>query len=345
MRVPGTPEDEQLRLSTLSDSRVVYSPAEERFDRITRLACQSFNVPIALISLLNSKCQWFKSAQGLLTRETPREISLCAHAIMGNDVMIVTDTLRNPDFADNPLVTGEPNIRFYAGCPIRAENGSKLGTLCIIDTKPRAMTLSERDQLKSLAAWVEHELRMSTLSTAQMELLNNTDELQRKSLIDPITQVWNASGIQQIIETEQPHAREFNLPYSFMLIDIDHFSNINQQYGNQTGNTVLNEISHRLRVSIRPDDAIARYSNDELLIMLGDCEKNDTSHIAERLITRVSETPVATAAQDISTTVSIGITTIEDLASTTFNAIIETTALALNKAKGNNGNCFEIAAA
>ena len=103
MKRPQIPSDEQERLAALDSLRIVCSPAEERFDRITRLAQTIFNVPIALVSLVSEKCQWFKSAQGLTASQTPREISFCGHAILSYDALVVEDTLLNPDFADNPL--------------------------------------------------------------------------------------------------------------------------------------------------------------------------------------------------------------------------------------------------
>ena len=133
MQSPDFPPDEAFRLRTLTSLSILDTPAEERFDRLTRLAQRLFNVPIALVSLIDSNRQWFKSCQGLDVRETPRDVSFCAHAILGNDLLVVPDAAADARFADNPLVTGEPFIRFYAGCPLKAPNGSLLGTLCVID--------------------------------------------------------------------------------------------------------------------------------------------------------------------------------------------------------------------
>jgi signal transduction histidine kinase/CheY-like chemotaxis protein len=155
---PSFPPDEELRLHALRNLNILDTDAEERFDRLTRLAQRLLNVPIVLVSLVDSNRQWFKSCQGLDARETARSISFCGHAILEDCIFIISDALCDPRFADNPLVTGKPNIRFYAGQPLKALNGSRVGTLCVIDTKPRNLTQTDIDSLKDLGILVETEL-------------------------------------------------------------------------------------------------------------------------------------------------------------------------------------------
>jgi len=132
--------------------------AEPRFDRITRLARAVARVPIALISLVDAQRQWFKSRQGLDQRETAREVSFCAHAILADEPLIVPDAREDARFAENPLVTGPPFVRFYAGHPIHAPGGARVGTLCVIDTQPRGLSSQEDAALADLAALVDAEL-------------------------------------------------------------------------------------------------------------------------------------------------------------------------------------------
>lgn len=333
-------ENEDTRLAALEKLNILYSPAEERFDQITRLASHTFKVPIALVSLISEKCQWFKSSQGLITPETEREISFCGHAIASEDIMVVEDTLLNPDFADNPLVSGPPHIRFYAGCPISANNGNKLGTLCIIDTQPRTLDISEQDYLRSLTNWVEHELEKSTLSAAQLDLIKNNKELERKNMLDPVTHIWNNKGIIQVFEREQFHAQQFSLFYSLFLLSITELSSIKKQYGVETGNTLLYEISQRIRTGIRPEDAIARYSDNEFVVLLSDCKNEDAEHIVGRLLRRLAEREVKTKQVDISPLIHVGITTCKDISNTSLDDIVARSQQALKKAKQNPGNTF-----
>ena len=145
MKKPDTPKNEKSRLYALRSLNVLDTPTEERFERLTRLAKRMFDVPIALVTLVDENRQWFKSHVGLNMTETPRDISFCGHAILGNDIFIIPDTIKDERFSDNPLVLNKPYIRFYAGCPLRYLDGSILGTLCIIDTKPRDLNAEDLD--------------------------------------------------------------------------------------------------------------------------------------------------------------------------------------------------------
>ncbi|HEY7065756.1 MAG TPA: GAF domain-containing sensor histidine kinase [Chloroflexota bacterium] len=166
MKSPALPADEPARLAALQALNILDTPPEERFDRITRVARHLFSVPIALISLVDANRQWFKSAQGLTERETSREVSFCGHAILGGGPFVVADARDDPRFADNPQVTGPPQVRFYAGYPLGDAAGHRLGTLCLMDCAPREFGAEERGLLRDVAAWAEAELNGATLSQA-----------------------------------------------------------------------------------------------------------------------------------------------------------------------------------
>ena len=153
------PPDEARRLARLVSLEILDTPGEERFDRITRLAARLLDTPIALVSLVDERRQWFKSVFGLDARETPRDVAFCAHAILDAEPLVVENALADPRFAKNPLVTGGPCIRFYAGAPLLVRGGSGVGTLCVIDTRPRVLDEAERQSLADLACIVETELR------------------------------------------------------------------------------------------------------------------------------------------------------------------------------------------
>jgi diguanylate cyclase (GGDEF)-like protein/PAS domain S-box-containing protein len=172
---PAIPMDEKKRLATLRGLNILDTPPEERFDRLTRLAQRIFDVPIAVITLIDSNRQWFKSCQGLDATETPRSISFCGHAILGDEVFVIPDAALDPRFADNPLVAGAPHIRFYAGQPLKANNGSRLGTLCILDIKPRQPSQADLDVLRDLAALVESELNLLDTVETQDSLLRDSE--------------------------------------------------------------------------------------------------------------------------------------------------------------------------
>jgi len=152
------PPDEPERLRALRRLRILDTAPEERFDRLTRLARHVFDVPIALVSLVDEHRQWFKSRQGIDGQETPRELSFCAHAILGDAPFVVADALLDDRFADNPAVTEQPAVRFYAGCPLHTPDGRRIGTLCIADRRPRRLDPDEIRALEDLAGLAEREL-------------------------------------------------------------------------------------------------------------------------------------------------------------------------------------------
>jgi len=153
-----TSDEEENRLATLRDLGILDTPPEDRFDRITRLAASILKVPIALVSLVDRERQWFKSSYGLNVAETSREVSFCSHAVASQEVLVISDTLQDPRFADNPLVTDPPRIRFYAGCPIFVEEAC-VGTLCVLDDRPHQIDAERIRLLRELAALAETELR------------------------------------------------------------------------------------------------------------------------------------------------------------------------------------------
>ncbi len=176
------PDNEAQRLAALRSLNVLDSPAEIEFDRIVRLTTTIMGVPISVVSLVDEDRQWFKAVRGLDATQTPRDQAFCAHAILHSEVMVVEDARLDPRFADNPLVTGELGIRFYAGAPLTLSNDVRIGTLCAIDTHPRHMTQEQRTALADLAAIAVDELhlrrRIQQLAAARAELRNKASALE-----------------------------------------------------------------------------------------------------------------------------------------------------------------------
>jgi sigma-B regulation protein RsbU (phosphoserine phosphatase) len=171
------PQDDAERLEALRGLGLLDTPAEERFDRLTRLLTVVLHVPMAYISLVDAERQWFKSSCGLNASETPRAISFCGHAILADDPLIVADAANDVRFRDNPLVTGEPFIRFYAGHPLSAPNGHKVGTLCVADRQARSLHEGEIDTLREMAKIVERELSLVEVAHLQRNLLTSQRRL------------------------------------------------------------------------------------------------------------------------------------------------------------------------
>jgi len=162
------PDDEERRLAALRATGMLDTEPEDRFDRITRLAAALFNVPIALVSLVDQNRQWFKSCYGLDAKETSRDAAFCSHVVYDRKPMIVPDTFQDPRFAENPFVTSDPRIRFYAGCPLILEDGSCVGSFCVVDTRPRALQDHDLERLQDLASLAARELSAKNGSSASL---------------------------------------------------------------------------------------------------------------------------------------------------------------------------------
>lgn len=178
---PLFPADEEARLEDLYSLGILDSAAEAKFDLFTEFLVELLDMPTALISLVDKDRQWFKAAKGLDLDETPRDVSFCGHAILQEDVFIVPDALRDDRFRNNPLVTGEPGIRFYAGAVVKGPSGHNIGTCCVIDETPRELTENQSRMLRKFAAIIQHEIRTS------YEIKKLHEALKETALFDPMS--------------------------------------------------------------------------------------------------------------------------------------------------------------
>lgn len=272
MEQPGIPPNESTRLATLKALNVLDTPPEERFDRVTRMAKRMFRVPIALVSIVDQDRQWFKSAQGLSACETPRSISFCGHAILGDDVFLIPNALDDPRFADNPLVTGAPHVRFYAGCPLRAPDGMKVGTLCIIDSEPREFDQDDASALRDLASMVEDELSAFQTSTT-----------------DDLTRISNRRGFRQLAQYGLSFCVRNSQPASLAFIDLDRFKPINDQFGHAEGDIALAAFAEVMQASFRSTDLFARLGGDEFVVLLTGARKDDAALVLQKFNTMLSD--------------------------------------------------------
>ncbi len=263
--------DEESRLRVLHALNLLDTSDEERFDRVTRLARRLFGVRIALFSLVDAERQWFKSSQGLDVRETPRNVSFCSHAIDQDETLVVHDARQDARFSDNSLVTGPPRIAFYAGAPVRATNGSKLGTLCLIDSTPRAMSTDETRLLKHLAQLIE------------TELANDSN-----TVTDTLTGLLNRQGFEQRASQLLQICNRFNLAADMLFFDIDHFRDYNRKYGEPAGDRCLASFSRTLQETFHHADLMTRFGSDEFVVLLVDRSPHEVEELQQQLHQRFS---------------------------------------------------------
>jgi diguanylate cyclase (GGDEF)-like protein len=269
---PEIPENETKRLHALRTLKILDSSNDERFDRVTRMAKRIFGVSISLVSLIDKDRQWFKSKQGLEATETPRDISFCAHAINQSGLFIIPNASEDERFFDNPLVTSEPYIRFYAGCPLRIRNGLNIGTLCIMDQTPRVMDDEDQQFLKDLGAMIEQEIASIQLAT-----------------LDELTMISNRRGFLTLVEHSLKMCRRKQLSMSFLLFDLNKFKNINDDFGHHEGDFVLTKFAQIMLDTFRDCDVVGRLGGDEFVAMLTDFDNHNADEILARFTAAVAE--------------------------------------------------------
>ena len=273
---PTKPIDETARLMSLHSLRILDTAPEDRYDRITRMAKRVFGVDICLVTLVDSGRQWFKSKQGLDACETSRATSFCGHAIFDESILIIPDAMLDPRFSDNPLVTGEPFIRFYAGCPIHSPDGHRIGTLCLIHSEPRDFPNDDQATLRDLAAMIDDELRVTSQIT-----------------VDELTQLANRRGFNNVASHILEISRRLNSRSELLAFDLNDFKSINDTHGHLAGDMLLQHFSKLLIKCFRSADVVARLGGDEFVVLTTGSDTSSEAALARlQSLAAAAECPV-----------------------------------------------------
>lgn len=260
------PPDEVGRIATLHALKLLNTAPGERFDRLTRLAKRLFNVPLAKVTLVASDTVFTFSCDGPALPPVPREVSFCAHAILSDDVMVVEDASADPRFQHSPFVQGEPYVRFYAGCPLTMPNGSKMGTLCLIDKVPRTLDEEDLKVLRDLAAMVEQEMAAVQMAT-----------------MDALTQLSNRRGFEALAQQALHVCTRLETPAALLFFDLNGFKRINDAHGHAEGDRALVVFAEVLRTVFRHSDLIGRLGGDEFVVLLINSNRDETAAAVARL--------------------------------------------------------------
>jgi len=271
MKTAPLPINESSRIARLRLLNILDTQPEERFDRLTRMARRLFSVPIAQVTLIDSDRQWFKSSAGAPLGETSRDVSFCAHAILGEEILHVHDASSDDRFFDNPLVTGNPNIRFYAGCPLKV-GSENLGTLCVIDHKPRSLDAEELKLLKDLADMAEQELVALQMATT-----------------DHLTTLSNQRGFEVLAQHALRICKRMSRAATLLSFDLDRFKQINDTFGHAEGDLALKTFAEGLLVVFRDSDVIGRLGGDEFAVLLSGASSESAAAAVSRLKQWVEE--------------------------------------------------------
>lgn len=291
--LPPKPEDEQVRLDDLKSTQLLNSAPCEDFDNLTQMCQHLFNVEMAAVSLVDAERQWFKSAVGLPLRETSRDVSLCAWTIANGAHMIVNDTHLDERFKNNPLVVGPPFIRFYSGMPLHSTRGFRLGTLCLLHSKPRQMT--------------KHEIITQGFIAKQAEALIERYELGRMAVTDALTGIHNRRYFNERAHEAISASERTGAPLSVIVFDIDDFKRVNDNHGHSVGDQALITIAQCVQTQIRRPDVISRVGGEEFHVLLPDTGVNGAQYLASRLRQAVRDATIMAGDTAIQMTCSFGI--------------------------------------
>jgi diguanylate cyclase (GGDEF)-like protein len=327
-----------LKLANIHSLDLLYTPLEERFERITRIARRALHAPVAAISLLNEDKQWFKSAAGWGISELPRSQAICRLTVEGNQIVMINDTVADPRVASLPIVSSAPRFRAYAGHPLIDEHGACVGTFCVLDLRPREFTAVDRQTLMDIAALAQRELLSDRLTNANAALTSKLGVARREALMDPLTHLWNRRGASVLLKAAFESADQRGTPLALALLDLDNFKRINDTRGHQAGDETLRRVASRLLSTVRSEDSICRLGGDEFLVLMTDTDAATASRVAERIRRAITDAPVPTRDGPISVSVSVGCTIRQPRDATPVEALLERadSALMASKAGGRN---------
>lgn len=309
--LPPLPANEHRRLQQLQVTGLLDSEEQEVFTNLAYLAAEITQAPVALISLVDEHRLWFLSRIGVDFREISRSTAFCAHTILQGELLEVKDACQDPRFYDNPLVVGEPHIRFYAGVPLVLPSGEALGTLSVVDSKPRELTKIQRRAMNTLACSIMAEIdlrrRLVYLEQEEERRANAEAHIQHLATRDPLTALPNRSTFNDRLEHHIRIAFRRNSHLAVLFIDLDRFKPINDTLGHDVGDEALLAVAERLNGCIRKSDTAARLGGDEFALILPDVrDEQEAIQIADKIAVALRE-PINGKLHRLHCSASIGV--------------------------------------
>jgi diguanylate cyclase (GGDEF)-like protein len=341
MEEPRIPDDEAARLQELHSYAVLDTEADANFDDISELTRRVAGTEIGIVSLVDAERQWFKSCVGapMGQQETPRRVSFCGHTILQRDPLIINDALLDPRFADNPLVTGDPQVRFYAGFPLLTVNGFVVGSLCAISRRPHQLNEEQIDSLRRLASLTVQQLQYlreaALLSRSQQGLEH---ERLRDSPLGRLASLERLISRDQMVQMlELMFGMELGSPFTLMRCRFRDYERVNATLGGTVAEEFMDEAARRVLAAVPKAASVARFADAELVVLLPyEVEESDVQRVSDRVIAFASQV-YRNGVQSLSMGVSIGIATYRQNYETV-EGMLADTSMAVRMARRSSGS-------
>lgn len=345
MELPAIPPDEQGRILELNNLAILDTEADPDFDDISELTRRIAGTEIGVITLVDSERQWFKSCVGapLGQKETPRDISFCGHTILQREPLIIPDALQDPRFADNPLVQGEPHLRFYAGFPLISSNGFAVGSLCAISRQPHQISDQQIDSLTRLASLTMQHLQF--LRDGTLKLSSNRGDLIAK---------LNATGSERLTSLDRLISRdqmvkmldlifamEIRSPFSLLRCCFRDYERVNSTLGGLLAEEYINEAARRILAAVPRSASVARFADAELVVLLPfTSDAQEVAQIAERILAFANHV-YRNGKHALSMAISIGIASQHDNYDSS-ESVLADTSMAVRMARRASGSTYRL---
>ena len=314
---PDAPCDDTARLQALQRYGILDTPMEPAYDELADIVGHVCEAPVALISLLDSDRQWFKAARGLAVRETPLDQSVCQYAIRLPGVFIVPDMAKDARFAHFGIVTQENPLRFYAGAPLNTPDGYALGTLCVLDHRPRELTPRVQELLCALARQVIRLLELKRANDRQGQMLADLEAARHQMSVlahtDVLTGLANRRSFTERLRQELALLQRGNQSACLLMMDIDHFKRVNDVYGHHVGDQALQLFAALCREEFRAADVVSRWGGEEFLALLPATHVDQAQVVAQRVHAALAAHPLPGVEPPLVLAVSMGLTSFDPL--------------------------------
>jgi diguanylate cyclase (GGDEF)-like protein len=320
------PDNEEQRLQSVLSYEILDSPPEADFDALVRLSTLVLASPAAVLGLMDTHRIWFKARTGITMPEIDRLVAMCSHTIVQpGEPLVIEDLRTDPRFARNPLVVGEPYLRFYAGTAVLDPQGLSLGTIAVFDTEPRTLLPAQRASLADL----------SVLASTALENRRRGQELVRLAMTDQLTGLSNRNLFERTLAVELSHSMRTGEAFTALLMDLDGFKDICDGFGRAAGDEVLCLVARRLSQQVRLGDLLARLGEDDFGVVMRHGATESAQVLARRIVKAVSAPITLSSGDTVGVGISVGMAAYTDKISSVAK-LLEHADHALYQAKKQN---------